>query len=55
MLKRSVCFESAAHLSFKNGQLVYTPKPEGAVRTVPVEDIGFVVWIITVYVVASID
>ena len=43
MLKRTVCFESAAHLSFKNGQLVYTPKPEGEVRTVPVEDIGFVV------------
>lgn len=43
MLKRTVYFESAAHLSFKNGQLVYTPKPEGEVRTVPVEDIGFVV------------
>ncbi|QHI70693.1 type II CRISPR-associated endonuclease Cas1 [Tichowtungia aerotolerans] len=43
MLKRTVCFESSAHLSFKNGQLVYTPKPEGEVRTVPVEDIGFVV------------
>ena len=43
MLKRTVYFESAAHLSFRNGQLVYTPKPEGEVRTVPVEDIGFVV------------
>jgi len=43
MLKRTVYFESAAHLSFKNGQLVYAPKPEGEVRTVPVEDIGFVV------------
>ena len=43
MLKRTVYFESAAHLSFKNGQLVYTPRPEGEVRTVPIEDIGFVV------------
>lgn len=43
MLKRTVYFESAAHLSFKNGQLVYTPRPEGEARTVPVEDIGFVV------------
>jgi CRISPR-associated protein Cas1 len=43
MLKRTVYFESAAYLSFKNGQLVYTPKPEGEVRTVPIEDIGFVV------------
>ncbi len=43
MLKRTVYFESAAHLSFKNGQLVYAPKPEGEVRTVPIEDIGFVV------------
>ncbi|MBI9020052.1 MAG: type II CRISPR-associated endonuclease Cas1 [Verrucomicrobia bacterium] len=43
MLKRTVYFESPAHLSFKNGQLVYTPKPEGEVRTVPVEDIGFMV------------
>lgn len=43
MLKRTVYFESAAHLSFKNGQLVYTPKPEGEVRTMPVEDIGFMV------------
>jgi CRISPR-associated protein Cas1 len=43
MLKRTVYFESPSHLSFKNGQLVYTPKPEGEVRSVPVEDIGFVV------------
>jgi len=43
MLKRTVYFESAAHLSFKNNQLVYTPKPEGEVRTVPIEDIGFMV------------
>lgn len=43
MLKRTVYFESAAHLSFRNGQLVYTPKPEGDERTVPVEDLGFVV------------
>lgn len=43
MLKRTVYFESPAHLSFKNEQLVYTPKPEGEMRTVPVEDIGFVV------------
>lgn len=43
MLKRTVYFESAAYLSFKNGQLVYTPKPDGEVRTVPIEDIGFVV------------
>ena len=43
MLKRTVYFESAAHLSFKNGQLVYAPKPEGEVRTVPIEDIGFMV------------
>ena len=43
MLKRTVYFESAAHLSFKNGQLVYTPKPEGELRTIPIEDIGFVV------------
>ncbi len=43
MLKRTVYFESAAHLSFRNGQLVYTPKPDGEVRTVPIEDIGFVV------------
>lgn len=43
MLKRTVFFESPSHLSFKNGQLVYTPRPEGEVRTVPIEDIGFVV------------
>jgi CRISP-associated protein Cas1 len=43
MLKRTIYFESPAHLSFGNGQLVYTPRPEGEVRTVPIEDIGFVV------------
>lgn len=43
MLKRTVYFESPAYLSFKNGQLVYTPKPKGEMRTVPVEDLGFVV------------
>lgn len=43
MLKRTVYFESAAHLCFKNGQLVYNPRPEGEARTVPIEDIGFVV------------
>ena len=43
MLKRTLYFESPAHLSFKNGQLVFKPRPEGEVRTVPIEDIGFVV------------
>jgi CRISPR-associated protein Cas1 len=42
MLKRTIYFESAAHLSFKNGQLVCAPQ-EGEPRTVPVEDIGFIV------------
>ena len=43
MLKRTLYFEFPAYLSCKDGQLVYKPKPEGAVRTVPIEDIGFVV------------
>jgi len=42
MLKRTLYFSNPARLSLKNLQLVYSPK-EGEGRTVPIEDLGFVV------------
>jgi CRISPR-associated protein Cas1 len=43
MLKRTLYFTNPYRLSFKNNQLVAEEKESGEVRTVPVEDIGFVV------------
>lgn len=54
MIKRTLCFSNPAYLSFQNGQLVIKlPEVEkanvpdsfkqGAVRTIPVEDIGVVI------------
>ena len=42
MLKRTLYFSNPAHLHMKDNQLVYRPK-EGEERTIPIEDIGFVV------------
>lgn len=43
MLKRTLFFTNPYRLSFKNKQLVAEERESGEVRTVPVEDIGFVV------------
>lgn len=44
MLKRTLFFGSPGKLSIKNGLLVYeSGSPETAIRTFPVEDIGFLV------------
>ena len=43
MLKRTLFFSNPFHLSVKGRQLLATPKPEGQTRTVPIEDIGFVI------------
>ncbi|NJN27055.1 MAG: type II CRISPR-associated endonuclease Cas1 [Cyclobacteriaceae bacterium] len=43
MLKRTLFFSNPFHLSVRDCQLVATPKPEGNPRTIPIEDIGFVV------------
>ena len=43
MLKRTLYFTNPYRLSLKNNQLVAEEKDTGEVRTVPVEDIGFVV------------
>lgn len=42
MIKRTLYFSKPARLSLKNRQLVYKPS-EGDVKTIPVEDIGFIV------------
>lgn len=42
MLKRTLFFTKPAYLSVKNNQLVVDLKDEGKVKTVPVEDIGFI-------------
>ena len=44
MIKRTICFETPAYLSTKNEQLVISyPNNEPPQKTVPIEDIGFVV------------
>jgi CRISP-associated protein Cas1 len=43
MLKRTLFFSSPYYLSTKLEQLIATPKPEGEARTMPIEDIGFLV------------
>ncbi len=43
MLKRTLFFSNPFHLSVRDFQLVATPKPEGEIRTVPIEDIGFII------------
>lgn len=43
MLKRTLFFSNPFHLSVKDRQLVATPKPEGEIRQVPIEDVGFMV------------
>lgn len=43
MLKRSLFFSSPARLTLKEGQLVFRSDQSQGTRTVPVEDIGFVV------------
>ena len=42
MLKRTIYFSKPARLSLKDQQLVYKPA-EGDVKTLPVEDLGFIV------------
>ncbi len=42
MLKRTLYFSRPAHLHLKDNQMVYKPR-EGVERTIPIEDIGFVV------------
>ena len=42
MLKRTIYFSKPARLSLKDQQLVYKPS-EGEVKTLPIEDLGFVV------------
>ncbi|HRP59669.1 MAG TPA: type II CRISPR-associated endonuclease Cas1, partial [Vicingus sp.] len=44
MIKRTLCFSSPAYLSTRNEQLLVSyPNNEQPERTVPIEDIGFVV------------
>lgn len=43
MLKRTLYFTKPSHLSVKNKQLVVELKDENQTKTVPVEDIGFIV------------
>ncbi len=44
MIKRTLCFETPAYLSTKNEQLVINyPNNESPQKSVPIEDIGFVV------------
>jgi CRISPR-associated protein Cas1 len=43
MIKRTIFFGNPYHLSVRDNQLVARPKDEEEVRTVPIEDIGFVV------------
>lgn len=43
MLKRTLFFSNPFHLSVKDRQLLATPKPNGETRTVPIEDIGFII------------
>lgn len=42
MLKRTIYFSKPARLSLKDQQMVYKPS-EGDVKTLPIEDLGFVV------------
>ena len=42
MIARTLCFSSIGKLSLKYEQLVWTPA-EGEIRTIPVEDIGFII------------
>lgn len=42
MIARTLCFSSNGKLSLKYEQLVWTPA-DGEVRTIPVEDIGFII------------
>ncbi len=43
MLKRSLFFGNPYHLSIRNKQLVITSKETSEIKTVPIEDIGFVI------------
>lgn len=44
MLKRTLYISSAMHLSTKDNQLILSPKEEnGALRLVPIEDIGYII------------
>lgn len=44
MIKRTLCFANPAYLSIKNEQLVINyPEKEQAPKTVPIEDIGYVI------------
>jgi CRISPR-associated protein Cas1 len=42
MLKRTIYLSNPARLSVKDGQMIYKPA-EGEIKTVPIEDLGFVV------------
>lgn len=43
MLKRTLFFSNPYHLSLKNKQLLVTAKNELSSKTIPIEDIGFIV------------
>lgn len=43
MLKRTLFFSNPYHLSVKDRQLMVSPKENGDVRTLPIEDLGFVI------------
>lgn len=43
MLKRTVYFETPAYLSCRYGQLICRSKADESERTIPIEDLGFVI------------
>ncbi|MFB6306613.1 MAG: type II CRISPR-associated endonuclease Cas1 [Flavobacteriales bacterium] len=43
MLKRTLFFSNAYHLNTENAQLVAKEKESGDIKTVPIEDIGYIV------------
>jgi len=43
MIKRTLFFSNPYHLSVRDNQLQAKPKDEGDIRSVPVEDIGFII------------
>lgn len=44
MLKRSLIFENPYHISVRNSQLVVRNKDDNSERTVPIEDIGYIIF-----------
>lgn len=44
MIKRTLFFGNPYHLKTKNKQLIATEKETGVIKTIPIEDIGFIVF-----------